>query len=119
MKLTILHKFPSLNDYITAERTNKYKASKIKKDLTDIVALECKRQRLPKFGKVVLHYRWIEKTKRRDKDNICFNQKFVQDGMVHAGVLKNDCWEQVKGFTHEFEIGADYGVEIEIEEVAE
>ena len=25
---------------------------------------------------------------------------------------RNDGWEQVKGFTHEFEIGADYGVKL-------
>ena len=116
MKLKIDYKFPSLNDYITAERTNKYKASKIKKDLTDLVALECKRQKIPKFGKVLLTYTWIEKNKKRDKDNIYFNQKFIQDGLVHAGVIKNDGWENVKGFKHMFEIGADYGVEIEIEE---
>ena len=116
MKLVIWHKFPSLNEYIAAERTNRYKAAKLKKEITDLVALACKSQKIPKYQRARFRFVWICKNKKMDPDNVAYNCKGVFDGMVHAGVLPNDGWDNVKGIVHDFEIGADYGVEIEIEE---
>lgn len=114
--LKIRYKFPSLNDYIEAERKNKYKAAKIKKELTELVACECKAQKIPKMESVKLSFRWYEKNKKRDKDNICFSKKWIIDGMVHAGVLKNDTWEYIKdGFEDSFEVCEFNGVDVLLE----
>lgn len=114
--LKIKYKFPSLNDYISAERTNKHIAAKMKKELTELVAYECKAQKIPKMDKVKISYTWFEKNKRRDKDNIAFNKKFIQDGLVHAGVIKNDNWEYIKGgFADDFILSKYYGVEVMLE----
>jgi len=116
--LIIKNKFPSLNEYITAERTNRHMAAKIKKDLTYLVYAECKRQKIKKADRVKLHYIWYEVNKKRDMDNVAFNQKFIQDGLVNAGILRNDGWDNITGFTHEFELSKEHGVVIKIEEVA-
>ena len=39
-----------------------------------------------------------------DKDNIAFAKKFIQDSLVHAGVLANDGWNQIEGFTDDFAV---------------
>ena len=47
-----------------------------------------------------------------------FAKKFIQDGMVQSGLLKNDGWNEIAGYVETFEI--DKGnprIEIEIEEM--
>lgn len=88
-----------LNTYIRAERSNKYKAAKIKEEETMRVALEAKASGLKRVDKpVAIIIRWETKNKKKDKDNIAFAKKFILDGLVKAGVLKDDGWEQVEYF---------------------
>lgn len=43
-------------------------------------------------------YLVVEKTRKRDPSNICFSAiKFIEDGLVEAGVIENDGWSQVLG----------------------
>lgn len=43
-------------------------------------------------------YLMIENTKKRDPSNICATAiKFVEDGLMKAGVIKNDGWDNVLG----------------------
>ena len=43
-------------------------------------------------------YLVVEETERRDPSNICASAiKFIEDGIVEAGVMKNDGWKQVLG----------------------
>jgi hypothetical protein len=93
MKQTlILHYLPtSLNEYINAERTNKFMGAKIKKEETEKVIIECKFEELqPVRGRVKLFFYWYVKNKKKDPDNIAFAKKFIIDGLVEANVLKND-----------------------------
>lgn len=96
-----------LNDYINAERKNKYFAAKLKKDFTEIVRL--KALRLDKIEKIEkITFMWVEINKRRDPDNISFGQKFVFDGLQTAKVIKNDGWKLWKNnpiIIHKFRIG--------------
>jgi Holliday junction resolvase RusA-like endonuclease len=105
-KLTIPGSLPNLNDYINAERRSKYQAAGMKRQAEHTIMLLAKSQ-LRGFkpsGPVWMLYRWIEKDRRRDKDNICFARKFIQDALVSAGVLKNDGWKEIAGFTDVFEV---------------
>lgn len=44
------------------------------------------------------HYLIIEKTKKRDPSNICSaGIKFIEDGLVKAGVIPSDGWKNVLG----------------------
>ena len=111
---------PNLNDYIAAERTNRHKAAKMKADSGNIVAAAL-RQRLKgvRIDKpVFMEYTWIEPSRRRDKDNITFGRKFIQDALKNAGVIKDDGWNEVVGFSDRFEVDKENPrIEIKIIEV--
>lgn len=118
-KLVIPLTFPGLNDYIEAERSHRQKAAKMKKQYQDAVILCIRSQRLPTFdGPVYMYYSWVEKDRRRDKDNIAaFGRKVIQDALVEAGVLKNDGWANIVGFSDRFDLDKkNPRVEVEVVE---
>lgn len=48
-------------------------------------------------------FKWYDKDRMRDPDNIAFATKFIFDAMQIAGVLVNDGWKQTAGgFMHLF-----------------
>ena len=115
MKYVIDMKLPSLNDYIRVCRTNKYMASKYKKDIEEQIHLFL--LKMPKYDKPIkIHFTWIEGNKKRDLDNICFAKKFILDAMVKYGHLKDDNRNYVYAFTDSFEYGKDTKIILEIEE---
>ena len=68
---------------------------------------------------VFMEYTWIEPSRRRDKDNISsFGRKVIQDALVNTGVLKDDGWKHVVGFSDRFEVDkASPRIEVLIKEV--
>lgn len=119
-KLVIHGRLCSLNEYIKAERTNRYKGAKIKQDNEKIIAAAISQQlRGVKIRNPVhMDYLWAVPDKRTDRDNIVFARKFIQDALVNAAVLKGDGWKHVAGFSDRFEV--DKGnprVEVLIKEV--
>lgn len=119
--MIIPSKLPGLNDYIAAERTNRHKGAKMKADSGNIVAVairQCMRGvRLD--NPVFMEYLWVEPNRRRDKDNISsFGRKVIQDALVSTGVLKDDGWKHVVGFSDRFEVdNKDPRIEVKIKEV--
>lgn len=119
--LTIPGTLPNLNDYIAAERTNRHKGAKMKADSGNIVAVaisQCLRGvRIEK--PVFMEYTWIEPSRRRDKDNISsFGRKVIQDALVQCGVLKDDGWKYVVGFSDRFEVNRENPrIEVLIKEI--
>jgi len=117
--LTIPGRLPGLNEYINAERSNKHKAAQMKRQAQETIGWHIKSQ-LPgvKIEKpVTMIYRWYEANRRRDKDNIAFARKFIQDSLVEMRVLKNDGWDEISGFVDEFAVDtANPRIEIEIME---
>ena len=104
-KLIIPETLHNLNDLISAERTNRYIAAKMKKEDETLVlwaAKGCLRGWKAK-APVVMHYKWYEKNQRRDKDNISsYGRKIIQDALVKGGYLENDGWKQIISFDDEF-----------------
>lgn len=99
---------PDLNQYIRAERSNVMAAAALKKRTDMDIIAHIKRHGLPKVkSPVFLRYAWHCKNRRKDLDNICFAQKFVQDAMVRAGVIPNDGWNNIIGFSHDFFVDKD------------
>lgn len=118
MKYEINMKLPSLNDYIRICRANKYKAASYKAEIEQEIGLFL--MKMPKMTKPIkIHFTWIEGTKRRDLDNICFAKKFILDAMVKCGKLKDDNRKWVTAFTDSFEYGEETKVILEVEEVCE
>jgi hypothetical protein len=105
-KLTIPGLLPGLNEYIDAERRNKHKAAAMKKQTEHVIGYKIKSQLkgVKLKDPVIIHYFWIEPNRRRDKDNIAFAKKFVQDSLVKMGVLENDGWKNIENFTDTFDV---------------
>ena len=120
MRFTIEGTLPSLNDYIRAERGNKHIAARMKKDNQTYIVYSIQKAKIRKAkGPVRISYTYYEPTRRRDLDNVAaIAHKFIQDALVAAGVLKNDNWDWVVGFSDEFRIDNNNPrIEVEIEEV--
>lgn len=109
-------KLPSLNDYINSCRGNRYAGANMKKEVEADIGWYI--NQLPKFNKPIkINFTWVEKNKKRDLDNVCFAKKFILDALQKSGKLENDNRRWVTGFTDSFELGEDYKVILEIEEV--
>ncbi len=98
-----MHQLPSLNDYIAANRSNKYLGAKFKKEVEEVIGWSIKQALTSKSlykptGAVILKIEWHERTKRRDADNIASGKKFILDALVKQGVLIDDSRKYVKGF---------------------
>ena len=119
-KVIIQGRLIGLNDYIAAERANRYKAAKMKHENESIVMIAIKQQlKNVKIEKpVYMEYTWVEKNKRRDLDNITFGRKIIQDALVKTGVLKNDGWKYILGFSDRFQVNRENSrIEVIIKEV--
>lgn len=117
-RVTIPFKLPSCNDYINACRRNKYAAAKMKADVERDIGVFI--SQIPHIDKpVTITFTWIEESKRRDLDGICFAKKFILDAMVKQNVLTDDNRNCVTGFTDTFEYGEEAKVILEIMEVEE
>jgi Endodeoxyribonuclease RusA. len=121
MTFMIEGRLDNLNDYIRAMNYNRYKGNALKKNNQVIcnayIMQQLRGVRIEK--PVTLHFRWYEPSKSRDLDNISsFGRKVIQDALVECGVLKNDGWSCITGFTDTFHIDKKRPrIEIEIEVV--
>jgi hypothetical protein len=89
--LIIPGQFPGLNDYIRAERGNRYAAATMKKQIEQKVMLLAKG--LPPISRpVYMHYLWVEPNQRRDKDNIVFAG---MDGSTLLGSATVSPWTNI------------------------
>ncbi len=111
----------NLNDYIAAERTNRHKGAKMKADNGTIIAVAIRQcmKGVRIENPVFMEFLWVEPNKRRDKDNISsFGRKVIQDALVQCGVLKDDGWRHVVGFSDRFEVDKENPrIEVKIREV--
>lgn len=103
-KLTIKGTLAGLNEYIAAERANRYAGAALKKRSEAVVMNSARQLGSVRFERPVrMVYRWYEPNRRRDKSNICaFGRKVIEDALVRAGVLVNDGWANIDGFSDEF-----------------
>lgn len=119
MKINIPGSLPGLNEYIQAERTHRQRGAALKREAQELIEWEISQQiDRPLREPVTMHYTWVERDRRRDKDNISsMGRKLIQDAMVAIGALKNDGWGNIEGFTDSFSVDAgDPRIEIYIEE---
>lgn len=103
--LMIPGRLAGLNDYISAERTNRQIAAKMKREDMERVmwAAKCSLRGWKPKGRVFMHYRWFERDRRRDMDNVSsYGRKIIQDALVKGGWLRNDGWAHIAGFDDSF-----------------
>lgn len=119
-RLWIAGRLPGLNEVIAAAKGaggRGHAYAKMKRDLGELVWVLAKAARLRPVTRARLAFRWVEKDRRRDPDNVSSaGRKFILDGLVKAGVLPGDGWAAIAGWSDTFEVGAKHGVEITIKE---
>lgn len=108
-KIVITGQLTDLNSYIKALNGSRWAGNAIKRSETEKVAWTAKVARIePVAGyPVQITYRWYSVDKRKDLDNIAFSKKFINDGLVEAGVLEGDSRRFISGFKDEFFIDKD------------
>jgi len=96
-----------LNDFIKIERSNRYKGAQVKRENTEYVMWQTKG--LPKVTKYPLHVHihWHTRNERIDPDNVAFAKKFILDGLVENGIIKDDSRKFITGFSDEFSVDKD------------
>ena len=113
MTIFIDYDFMNWNGYLRADRTNKYLANKIKQTEKQFVMYTVKEKYKGGYP-VTLTIRPYFQNKRRDLDN--YRLKGLIDGLVAAGVIKNDNLTCIDKIIIEPIFCDRVGVEIEIEE---
>ena len=111
---------PGLNEIIAAGKQlipwlskgkrRVYELTILKKKWDEKVTRAAMLHRIKPMESVDIRLVWIEHNRKRDKDNVMAGKKFVLDGLVKAGILKNDGWKQVGGFTESVILGECAGV---------
>lgn len=118
---TILGRLDGLNEYTAANRMNPYKGGEMKRNNEDTVIWSIRQQlRGIHIEKpVIIHYKFYELDRRRDKDNILScAMKFINDSLVKCHVLKNDGWDEIENFTHKYYVDKGHPrIEVTLEEV--
>ncbi len=103
IRVTIPGRFPSLNEYTAANRSDYRLGAKMKRQETERVAWAAKGK-----GKIKGPYKvrvvWYEKDRRRDVDNVEFAIKYILDGLVLAGVVEGDSQRFVNHIEHCVEV---------------
>ena len=121
-KIVIPGELPDTNTIITESKKGRGKwqpYNEIKQTNTNKVAWIAKSKIKKKLNKINLEITWICKNKRKDKDNIMAGTKFILDGLVAAGVIKNDGWKEIGDISHKFKVDKDNPrVEVKIKEVS-
>ena len=118
----IEQRLPSMNELIEANRQNRFKGAKMKRDTEDIIGQYIRIARLrgtikPISEPVEVHIEWHERTKKRDCDNIQSAQKFILDALQRQGILINDNRRYVRQIYHKIvDDTADF-VEVTLREV--
>ena len=99
--------FPGFNDYTGAINHNRFVGAQMKKKY-ERIACEAIRRQLKGIKidkKVFIEYTYYEADKRRDKSNInAFAVKVIEDALQDCGVLKNDGWDNIAGYSQYFKI---------------
>lgn len=114
-KIVLPFRLPGLNEYTAACRGNRYAAAKMKKD-TQAMILWCVGNVPPVTSPVYMRIEWMERTGRRDLDNVSFAKKFILDALVEAGILPDDSRKWLRGFSETFPVGQEDRITIFLEE---
>lgn len=111
-RFEIKEKLPGANNILYK---NPHKVSDIKKEAEKDIIVYIKQYKIRRIKRpVFLKFVWYEGTKRRDKDNVAFRKKFIQDAMKKAGIIPDDNNNWVMGFADYFVYGKGQKVVVEI-----
>lgn len=124
--LVIPGKMPGLNEMLAARGTmgkrgrSRYnKWSEMNNEWKGVVVAAAAEQGIRPCQTFPLFFviKWVCPDRRRDKDNVAAAKKMLFDGLTDAGVIPNDTWVYVGGWSDQFSVDAENPrVEIKIVE---
>ena len=119
---TIEGTLPSLNEYLAEVGRNPRLGGKLKRDYVNsiILYLRLSEYRYYQAEKpVIIHYVFYEPNMKRDHDNVAScASKFIQDALRDIEVLKDDGWNDILNYTHDFYLDrVNPRIEVYIEEI--
>ena len=103
---TIPGRLPGINELIASNRHGWHAGNRLKESHEwEVRAAIVAAGITPIRSRVRIQYTYFEPNRRRDMDNIAgFAHKVVQDALVRTGVLEDDGWRNIAGFTDTFEV---------------
>ena len=117
-KFTIPGRLPSMNEIVSASKSHYMQYATMKKDNTNLVSMIAKSSVKRQLDKIDIEINWICKNRRMDKDNIIAGTKFILDGLVNAGIIKNDGWSEIGDINHKFDVDKkDPRIEVKLKEI--
>ena len=117
-KIVLPFRLPGLNEYTAACRGNRFAGANMKHKAQDQIARHLGGVE-PITKPVIVCIEWMEKTARRDIDNLSFAKKFILDALVAEEILPDDSRKWVKGFRETFPVGDEDRITITLEEETE
>lgn len=101
---------PSLNFILDKAKTHWAKYYDMQQSLINVIVAFIRGKNLKPITSypVSISFKWIMTNQRKDPDNIASTKKYILDALVKAGILENDGWKQISGFTDEFEIDKEH-----------
>ena len=111
-------KMPGQNDFMGHGKHWTY--GKAKKEWAKKIAAALAEHRILAMTRVHIEWVWVERNTRRDPDNFTgISKKFILDTLVAQGILDDDGWKQIAGWSDRWHVDADCpGVHITLTEVA-
>lgn len=111
IKFTFDGELPDLNQYIKAVAKFRTTGGEMKRDATDYIMYESKRQAKRGFITIevpcFVEFHWYCKDRRKDKDNISsMGRKVILDGFQKADIIAQDSWNAIIGFSDHFYLDA-------------
>ena len=101
-------------------RLHRYAQANVKRESEQRTIAAIEKAHMHPVNQCKVHFYWYEPNHKRDLDNIAFSKKYILDGIVKAGILKDDKPKYVKGFTDHFGYDKENPrIEVEIEEIHE
>jgi len=110
---------PGLNELIRAKGNTRYQAyNKLKRAWMKTIQWELMAGKITPVSTAYFRFVWYERDRRRDLDNIAAGgRKLILDALVLNGILANDGWKEVSGWSDEFRVSKELpGVEVEMDE---
>lgn len=96
----------TLNEYTRVSRGNMQASARLKREQERRIGWAIK-QYLKNWRTqkpVYIVFTWIEKNKRKDKDNVAFAKKFILDALVKCRIIPDDGWDNIAGFDDRFAV---------------
>lgn len=109
---------PGLNELIRAKGNTRYQAyNKLKREWMKTIQWELVAGKILPVSKAFFRFTWHESSRRRDLDNITAGgRKLILDALVLSGILSDDGWDEVSGWSDEFMVSKELpGVEVEMD----